>query len=69
MYGDHVSRISVSDAVAAGKYNFTIDEAATQAVYNDPLGAAVTTPSYVDDNGDTAADLDAIPDDAGRCCS
>lgn len=64
VYGDHVSRISVSDAVAAGKYNFTIDEAATQAVYNDPLGAAVTTPSYVDDNGDTAADLDAIPDDA-----
>lgn len=55
-------------SVAAGKYNFTIDEAATQAVYNDPLGAAVTTPSYVDDNGDTAADLDAIPDDAGRCC-
>ena len=64
VYGDHVSRISVSDAVAAGKYNITIDEAATQAVYNDPLGAAVTTPSYVDDNGDTAADLDAIPDDA-----
>lgn len=64
VYADHISRISVSDAVTAGVYELTIEQAATQAVYNDPMSSTVTTPSYSNAAGDTPTDLSEIPEDA-----
>lgn len=64
VYADHISRISVSDAVTAGEYLLTIDKAATRAVYNDVTGGNVTGPTYTDDNGFTAEAQDTVPEDA-----
>jgi flagellin len=63
VYADHISRVSVTDAVIAGEYLFTIDQAATQAVYNDPNGV-ITQPDYIDDNGNIPSTLPEIPEDA-----
>lgn len=62
VYGDHVSRIAVSDAVTVGEYRFTIDQASTQAVFNDELSA--NGPTYSDDEGNTPLDLTEIPEEA-----
>lgn len=64
VYADHLSRITVSDAVTAGEYLLTITQAATQATYNDPLAGAVLEPSYINDNGEVPRDFDTIPEDA-----
>lgn len=64
VYADNVSRITVSDAVRAGEYLFTIDQASTQATFNDPLKGAMVEPSYINDNGEIPADFDTIPEDA-----
>lgn len=64
VYADHVSRITVSDAVRAGEYLFTIDQASTQAVFNDPLKGAMVEPDYINDNGEIPRDFNEIPEDA-----
>lgn len=64
VYADHVSRITVSDAVRAGEYLFTIDQASTRAVFNDPLKGAMVEPDYINDNGEIPRDFNEIPEDA-----
>ena len=50
--------------VAAGKYNLRSMRAQHRQYLAVRWSAAVTTPSYVDDNGIRLTNLDAIPDDA-----